>query len=102
MLVVPAAGVASVLSESALLPYRTDLNVVTSGLGGGSRVDGRGPALVLLVRPDGHLAARGRPGHLHTVTGYLGGLFAAPEGAGHQAGRALACQTVRHVPYGQR
>jgi 2-polyprenyl-6-methoxyphenol hydroxylase-like FAD-dependent oxidoreductase len=58
--------------------------------------------LVLLVRPDGHLAARGRPGHLNTVTGYLGDLFAEPEGAGHQAGSAPGCQTVRHVLSGQR
>jgi 2-polyprenyl-6-methoxyphenol hydroxylase-like FAD-dependent oxidoreductase len=101
-LVVSAADAASVLSDPALLPYRTDLDAVISDLGGGSGFGGRGPALVLLVRPDGHLAARGRPGQLTTVTGYLGDLFAEPEGVGHQAGSAPGCQTVRHVLSGQR
>lgn len=40
------------------------------------RNDGTGP--VVLVRPDGHVAARGRPGSLHPVTGYLRDLFQAP------------------------
>jgi hypothetical protein len=51
---------------------------------------------------DSRLAARGRPGHLDTVTGYLGDLLAGPEGAGRQAGPAPGCQTVRHVLSGQR
>jgi 2-polyprenyl-6-methoxyphenol hydroxylase-like FAD-dependent oxidoreductase len=95
VLVIPAAAVTSVMSDPELDPYRGDLEIVTQ-----QAHDCAGP--VLLVRPDGHLAARGRPGHLHTVTGYLGDLFAEPEGAGHQAGPAPGCQTVRHVLSGQR
>ena len=34
--------------------------------------------LVVLVRPDGHVAARGRPGRMPAVTGYLRGLFGEP------------------------
>ena len=68
VLVVPAADVAAVRDEARLTPYRDDLDVVAA--------DGAGP--VVLVRPDGHVAARGRPGRLHAVTGYLRGLFGEP------------------------
>ena len=68
VLVVPAADVAAVLDEAGLTPYRDDLDVVAA--------DGTGP--VVLVRPDGHVAARGRPGRLHAITGYLRGLFGEP------------------------
>ena len=44
--------------------------------------DGAGP--VILVRPDGHVAARGRPGSMHPVTGYLRYLFG--ETAGEPSG----------------
>jgi len=57
-----------VLDEAGLTPYRDDLDVVAA--------DGTGP--VVLVRPDGHVAARGRPGRLHAITGYLRGLFGEP------------------------
>ena len=68
VLVVPAADVAAVLDEAGLTPYRDDLDVVAA--------DGTGP--VVLVRPDGHVAARGRPGRMQAVTGYLRGLFGEP------------------------
>ena len=55
-------------TKPGLTPYRDDLDVVAA--------DGTGP--VVLVRPDGHVAARGRPGRLHAVTGYLRGLFGEP------------------------
>jgi hypothetical protein len=95
VLVIPAAAVASIMSDPELGPHRGDLEIVTH-----EALDGAGP--VLLVRPDGHLAARGRPGRLNAVTGYLRDLFAGPEGASHQAGPAPGCQTVRHVLSGQR
>ena len=68
VLVVPAASLVTVLDEAGLAPYRDDLNVVAA--------DGTGP--VVLVRPDGHVAAQGRPGRVHAVTGYLSGLFGEP------------------------
>ena len=55
VLVVPEAS--SLTALDGLAPYRDDLVVVT--------VPGTGP--VVLVRPDGHVAARGRPGReLHS------------------------------------
>jgi 2-polyprenyl-6-methoxyphenol hydroxylase-like FAD-dependent oxidoreductase len=70
VLMVPEAGLAGVLDEAGLTPYRDELDVVAAA-------DGTRPAV--LVRPDGHVAARGRPGHMHAVTGYLRGLFGEPD-----------------------
>jgi 2-polyprenyl-6-methoxyphenol hydroxylase-like FAD-dependent oxidoreductase len=70
VLMVPRAGLAGVLDEAGLTPYRDDLDVVVAA-------DGTRP--VVLVRPDGHVAARGRPGRMQAVTGYLRGLFAEPD-----------------------
>jgi 2-polyprenyl-6-methoxyphenol hydroxylase-like FAD-dependent oxidoreductase len=73
VLVLPAAHAASVRSESGLRPHLTDLDMVTEEAH-------HGTGLVLLVRPDGHVAARGRPGSLQAVTGYLRDLFTEPAG----------------------
>ena len=78
VLVVPAADAASVQDDPALRPYWTDLDVVTGDISAGRRPYHPGTGSVALVRPDGHLAARGRPGHLPAVTGYLSDLFAEP------------------------
>jgi 4,5-epoxidase len=80
VLVVPSAGAASVLTGSGLRPYRRDLDVATIDVRPppGIRNDGTGP--VVLVRPDGYVAARGRPGSMHPVTGYLRYLFGEPAG----------------------
>jgi hypothetical protein len=59
-------------------PYWTDLDVVTGDIRAGRRRHHQGTGPVALVRPDGHLAAPGRPGHLPAVTGYLRDLFAEP------------------------
>jgi 2-polyprenyl-6-methoxyphenol hydroxylase-like FAD-dependent oxidoreductase len=72
VLLVPAAHAASVLSDSALRPYRTDLDVITGGPGPHDDV--------VLVRPDGHVAARGRPGNMEAVSGYLRDLLSEPAG----------------------
>ena len=71
MLVIPAAQ-AGLLSDSALRPYRADLDIVTQARAPGDR------GLVVLVRPDGHVAARGGPGRMQAVTGYLHDLFTEP------------------------
>ena len=83
VLVVPAAHTASVMDDAGLRSYRRDLGIVTPAPPG----DGTGP--VVLVRPDGHVAARGRPGRLDAVTGYLRDLFTAPD-AGPESGHASA------------
>jgi 2-polyprenyl-6-methoxyphenol hydroxylase-like FAD-dependent oxidoreductase len=75
VLVTPAAHVASVLSDPALQPYRNDLEIVTSAPAVGEiRYDRE----LILIRPDGHVAARGRPGGAEEVTGYLRDLFTKP------------------------
>jgi aromatic ring hydroxylase-like protein len=80
VLLVPAADAADVLNDPGLRPYRRDLDVVTGDAGQTPRIrnDGTGP--VVLVRPDGYVAARGRPGSLPSVTGYLHYLFGEPAG----------------------
>jgi hypothetical protein len=70
VLVVPTAGVAD---DPALAPYRSDVDIVTREPG-----ETRGTRPAVLVRPDGHVAARGRPGAMHTVTAYLRGLLGEP------------------------
>jgi 2-polyprenyl-6-methoxyphenol hydroxylase-like FAD-dependent oxidoreductase len=72
VLVVPAAHTAALRSDAGLRRYRGDLDVVTPA------PDGNGTGPVVLVRPDGHVAARGRPGRLEAVTGYLRDLFTEP------------------------
>ena len=72
VLVAPAAHAAALHSDPRLRPYRRDLDIVTPALGGNRT----GP--VVLVRPDGHVAARGRPGRLEAVTGYMRDLFTEP------------------------
>ncbi len=51
---------------------------------------GMGP--VILVRPDGHVAARGRPGRMNSVTGYLRYLFR------ETAGEPLGEHPVKGAP----
>jgi len=73
VLVVPATD-AAVLSDPALRAYRGDLEIVTTTPAPGDK--GTGP--FVLIRPDGHVAARGRPGSMDAVTGYLRDLFGEP------------------------
>jgi 2-polyprenyl-6-methoxyphenol hydroxylase-like FAD-dependent oxidoreductase len=78
VLVVPASDAAGVVDDAGLRPYRNELDIVTGDAGRTPRLrdDGTGPTV--LVRPDGHVAARGRPGAMHTVTAYLRGLLGEP------------------------
>jgi 2-polyprenyl-6-methoxyphenol hydroxylase-like FAD-dependent oxidoreductase len=72
VLVVPPAHPAGILDDPGLRPFLGDLDVVT-----GARDFGAGTAF--LIRPDGHVAARGRPGGMEAVIGYLLDLFRSPE-----------------------
>jgi hypothetical protein len=72
-----------VLSDARLQPYSCDIEVVTCDVTQTPRPDSR-TARVILVRPDGHVAARGRPGGLESVTGYLRDLFNDPAGGSRQ------------------
>jgi 2-polyprenyl-6-methoxyphenol hydroxylase-like FAD-dependent oxidoreductase len=74
VLVAPAAHVASMLSDPALEPYRGDLEIVTPVQASGDKPTGP----VVLIRPDGHIAAHGKPGSMDAVTGYLRDLFREP------------------------
>jgi 2-polyprenyl-6-methoxyphenol hydroxylase-like FAD-dependent oxidoreductase len=80
VLVVPAGHLASVLNDSGLRPYRSDLEVVTGDVAQVPRPRDNRTGPVILVRPDGHVAARGRPGSMDPVTGYLRDLFREPAG----------------------
>src|SRR5215469_4069816 len=64
VLLVPAAHAAGVLADPMLCPYRGDFDVVSADV-----------KPVVLIRPDGHVAARGRPGGLEPLAGYLRDLF---------------------------
>src|SRR6201986_3791498 len=66
VLMVP--GASSLTALDGLTPYRDELVVVTD----------QDTGLVVLVRPDAQVAARGRPGRIPAVTGYLRGLFGEP------------------------
>ena len=55
-------------ADAALRPHRDDVELVETA--------GAGP--VVLVRPDGHVAAKGRPGRMPAISGYLRGLFGEP------------------------
>jgi 2-polyprenyl-6-methoxyphenol hydroxylase-like FAD-dependent oxidoreductase len=94
VLVLPAAGAARVLSHPGLWPYCSDFDVVTGDVGQPPGIHNDGAEPVILVRPDGYVAARGRPGSMHAVTGYLRYLFG--EAAGEPAGeRPVAAAPAR-------
>lgn len=78
VLVVPAADSASVLDDAGLRPYREDLDVVTVDARETTGLRNDGTRHVVLVRPDGYVAARGRPGTMDAVTCYLRDLFGEP------------------------
>ena len=61
----------SALASPALEPYRDLFEVVTRGSGDARAIRSGRAGSVFLVRPDGYIAARGRPDRLETVLGYL-------------------------------
>ncbi len=78
VLIVPASHLSSVLGDAALRLYGTDLDVVTGHVTQPPRPRDHRTGPVVLVRPDGHVAARGRPGSMAAVAGRLRDLFGVP------------------------
>ena len=77
-LVVPASHLSGVLDDAALRFHGADLDVVAGHVTQPSRPRDHGTGPVVLVRPDGHVAALGRPGSMDAVAGYLRDLFGEP------------------------
>ena len=75
VLVVPATDSAHLLAGSGLLPYWRDLEIVITTPRQSVIQRRQGAAPVILIRPDGHVAAVGSPGSLHAVTSYFRTLF---------------------------
>jgi hypothetical protein len=78
VLVVPASDLSSVLDDAALRLYGKDLDIVAGHVTQPPRPRDHGTEPAVLVRPDGHVAARGRPGSMDAVAGYLRALFGEP------------------------
>jgi 2-polyprenyl-6-methoxyphenol hydroxylase-like FAD-dependent oxidoreductase len=93
VLVVPAAGLASVLDDARLRPYQNDIDIVTGNAMAVSGTASSGKALAVLVRPDGHTAVRARPAALDPVLDYLRDLFGDP--GNQSSSRTRACRTRR-------
>jgi 2-polyprenyl-6-methoxyphenol hydroxylase-like FAD-dependent oxidoreductase len=75
VLVVPATGSADLLAGSELWSYRRDLEIATVPPRQGAILRRQGAAPVILIRPDGYVAALGSPASMNAVTGYLRTLF---------------------------
>ena len=90
VLVVPPSHLPSVLDDAALRLYRRDLDVVAGHVTQLPTPRDHGTGPVVLVRPDGHVAAQGRPGSMDAVAGYLRDLFGKPA--------ASTLKTVCHTP----
>ena len=99
VLVVPASDLSSVLDDAALRPYGKDLDIVAGQVTQPPRPRDHGAGLAVLVRPDGHVAARGRPGSMDAVAGYLRALFGEPAASTPEDGAQYA---VYSTAEGQR
>ena len=75
VLVVPPAGSASVVADAMFGRYRAEVDVVTANSAEMPFLQNDGTAPVVLVRPDGYVAARGRLDSMHTIIWYLRDLF---------------------------
>jgi 2-polyprenyl-6-methoxyphenol hydroxylase-like FAD-dependent oxidoreductase len=71
VMVVAGADPDSALASPVLEPYRDLFEVVARGSGHARAFRSSRAGSVFLVRPDGYIAARGRPDRLETVLGYL-------------------------------
>jgi hypothetical protein len=79
VLVVTGADPAEALAGPALQPYRDLFEVVSGVPRDGHAFRGRRAGSVVLIRPDGYVAARGRPDRMQPVLGYLRDLSGAGE-----------------------
>jgi hypothetical protein len=99
VLVVADTHLATVLDDAGLQRYREDFRIVI-GVVKTQRFRGGSTPLVVLVRPDGHVAALATPDAPQPVTSYLAGLF---DGANpndmrrRNENRAAASSLVRAV-----
>ena len=75
VLVVPPAGSASVVADAMFGRYRAEVDVVTANSAEMPFLQNDGTAPVVLVRPDGYVAARGRLDSMHMIIWYLRDLF---------------------------
>jgi 2-polyprenyl-6-methoxyphenol hydroxylase-like FAD-dependent oxidoreductase len=71
VMVVAGADPGRALAGPALDPYRDLFEVATRGPADARARSGGRAGSVVLVRPDGYVAARGKPGRLQAVLGYL-------------------------------
>jgi 2-polyprenyl-6-methoxyphenol hydroxylase-like FAD-dependent oxidoreductase len=90
VMIVTGADPAGLPCRPALGPYRDLIEVVT----GGRAACGRRAGSVVLIRPDGYIAARGRPDRMDAVLGYLRDLSGAGE-TGRPAPPAPATAAAR-------
>jgi 2-polyprenyl-6-methoxyphenol hydroxylase-like FAD-dependent oxidoreductase len=71
LLVAEADVAGTAVAASALQTYGDDVEVVRGSFGHVPRLHGGHAASVVLVRPDGHVAARGRSGDMSAILDYL-------------------------------
>ncbi len=83
VIVVTGADPDRALASPALTPYRDLFEVVTCRSGHAHTLRSTRAGSVLLVRPDGYLAARARPDKPETVLGYLKELCAQTQTSRH-------------------
>ena len=104
VLVVPASHLSRVLDDAALRLHGADLDVVAGHVTQPSRPRDHGTGPVVLVRPDGHVAALGRPGSMDAVAGYLRDLSGCPAACrgwhGSEGGATAAHHRTRRWPGG--
>jgi 4,5-epoxidase len=97
VLVVPASHLSSVLDDAALRLYGKDLDIVAGHVTQPPRPRDHGTGPAVLVRPDGHVAARGRPGSMDAVPGYLRALFGEPAASTPEDGAQYAVYSTSKV-----
>jgi hypothetical protein len=79
VMVASMADPVDALNSPDLRPYRDSFEVVKGHFCGGRGLPRGRAGSVFLVRPDGYIAARGRPDRMATVLGYLRELFERTE-----------------------